>query len=98
MRFPRTPRGPLPGSVACGEERLFPERRRNTLAGPRRASLGFNVSSLWHGNEIFRLIISPRKTEAMPGFRFINSQGELQVLSRQEGGSGFKYLVRFMLG
>jgi len=24
----------------------------------------------------------------MPGFRFINSQGELQVFGRQEGGSG----------
>jgi hypothetical protein len=42
--------------------------------------------------------ISPRKTEAMSGCRFINSQGELQAFGRQEGGSGLKYLVRFMLG
>jgi hypothetical protein len=34
----------------------------------------------------------------MPGFRFINSQGVLQVSCRQEGGSGFKYLVCFMWG
>ncbi len=38
-----------------------------------------------------------RKTEAMPGFRFINSQGEPQVFGRQQCGSGFDYLVCFML-
>ena len=42
-------------------------------------------------------MILPRKTEAMPGLRFINSQGELEVFRRQEGGSGFEYLVCFML-
>jgi len=34
----------------------------------------------------------------MAGFRFIDSQGEPQVFGRQEGGSGFKHLVCFMLG
>jgi hypothetical protein len=33
----------------------------------------------------------------MPGFRFIDSQGEPQVFGREESGSGFEYLVRFML-
>ena len=33
----------------------------------------------------------------MPSFRFVNSQGELQVFGRQEGGGGFQYLVCFML-
>jgi hypothetical protein len=42
-------------------------------------------------------MILPRKTEAMPGFCFINSQGEPQVFGRQEGGSGFEHLVCFML-